>query len=116
MALPQSTTASRSSTQSSTQSQTSEGATPAPVPLRSLSPRRARPTRTPGFSQKSLPGSPARSQTFTTVDEDGVTHLHHASPNHTNVHTECGRHSDEWLFGGLSLAEVLKGLVWSAKK
>ena len=26
---------------------------------------------------------------------------------HTNVYTECGRHSDDWLFGGLGLGDVV---------
>ena len=28
-------------------------------------------------------------------------HSHHS---HTNVHTQCGRHSDEWLFGPITAA------------
>jgi len=27
-----------------------------------------------------------------------------------NVHTECGRHSDDWLFGGFSVSEAVKKL------
>jgi hypothetical protein len=26
----------------------------------------------------------------------------HSSSDHTNVYTECGRHGDDWLFGGIS--------------
>jgi len=25
----------------------------------------------------------------------------HSSSGHTNVYTECGRHGDDWLFGGI---------------
>lgn len=32
-----------------------------------------------------------------------------------NVYTECGRHSDEWLFGGFSVADALKKL-WEKEK
>jgi hypothetical protein len=27
------------------------------------------------------------------------------------VHTECGRHGDDWLFGGLSLVRLFGGLI-----
>lgn len=33
-----------------------------------------------------------------------------------NVHTECGRHSDDWLFGGFSMANVVKMFWPSGKK
>jgi len=26
----------------------------------------------------------------------------HSSTGHANVYTECGRHSDDWLFGSIS--------------
>lgn len=45
------------------------------------------------------------------VDEDGISHWHHARQEHVNLHTECGRHGDEWLFGGWSLMEVVRGLL-----
>jgi hypothetical protein len=32
-------------------------------------------------------------------------HLHHS---HTNVYTECGRHCDDWLFGGFSVTKTVK--------
>ena len=38
------------------------------------------------------------------VDEDGISHWHRQE--HVNLHTECGRHGDEWLFGGWSLMGV----------
>ncbi|KAN0099420.1 hypothetical protein V8E51_013195 [Hyaloscypha variabilis] len=76
---------------------------------------------TPRSSQKSLPPHPketnlSAAKTFTTVDEDGIEHIHHASPDHTNVHTECGRHGDDWLFGGWNLGQVIKGLIWGGRK
>jgi hypothetical protein len=45
------------------------------------------------------------------VDEDGISHWHHARQEHVNLHTECGRHGDEWLFGGWSLMGVWRGLM-----
>jgi hypothetical protein len=30
------------------------------------------------------------------------------SGQHTNVHTVCGRHGDEWLFNGFSVTEAVK--------
>ncbi|KAF4633161.1 hypothetical protein G7Y89_g4955 [Cudoniella acicularis] len=33
----------------------------------------------------------------------------HTNPNHVNGYTECGRHSDDWLFGGLSVVGMVKG-------
>ncbi|KAA8566013.1 hypothetical protein EYC84_009813 [Monilinia fructicola] len=35
----------------------------------------------------------------------------HSSNEHANVYTECGRHSNDWLFGGLSLSGVVKK-IW----
>jgi hypothetical protein len=86
-----------------------------------------RPRSAERSSQKSIPltssrtpsRSPARSlneQTEQTrpvewVDEDGISHWHHARPEHANVHTECGRHGDDWLFGGLSLVNIFRGLI-----
>jgi hypothetical protein len=43
------------------------------------------------------------------VDEDGISHWHRQE--HVNLHTECGRHGDEWLFGGWSLMGVVKGVL-----
>jgi hypothetical protein len=45
------------------------------------------------------------------VDEDGISHWHHARQEHVNLHTECGRHGDDWLFGGWSLMGVVRGLL-----
>jgi len=44
-------------------------------------------------------------------EEDRVLkpHSHHG---HTNIHTGCGRHGDDWLFGGLSLVEVVRKMFW----
>ncbi|KAH8597916.1 hypothetical protein B0O99DRAFT_592461 [Bisporella sp. PMI_857] len=34
----------------------------------------------------------------------------HSSEARMNVHTECGRHSDDWLFGGFSVTGAVKKL------
>ncbi|KAE9364333.1 hypothetical protein N431DRAFT_431205 [Stipitochalara longipes BDJ] len=112
MSQPQSHAASTRST--ATQSHSAGESAPA---KRSPSPRKV----TPRTSQRSLPSSPnpsslSTAKTFTTVDEDGIEHIHHASPDHTNVHTECGRHGDDWLFGGWNLGQVFRGLIWGGRK
>lgn len=38
----------------------------------------------------------------------------HSHESHTNVYTECGRHSDDWLFGGISVMEAMKR-VWGRR-
>jgi hypothetical protein len=35
-------------------------------------------------------------------------HSHHG--HHANIHTECGRHGDDWLFGGFSVIDTVKRL------
>jgi hypothetical protein len=35
---------------------------------------------------------------------------HHDSA-HVNAHSECGRHGDDWLFGGASVTESVKWLL-----
>ncbi|CAD6446930.1 6c63be29-f736-443a-b439-87d3f763647f [Sclerotinia trifoliorum] len=42
--------------------------------------------------------------------KDGVKRRHSAN-EHTNVYTECGRHSDDWLFGGFSVSGAVKR-IW----
>jgi hypothetical protein len=32
----------------------------------------------------------------------------HSHPNHNNIYTECGRHGDDWLFGGFSVTGAVK--------
>ncbi|KAF7950525.1 hypothetical protein EAE96_007807 [Botrytis aclada] len=39
--------------------------------------------------------------------KDGVKRRH-SSNEHANVYTECGRHSDDWLFGGFSVTDAVK--------
>jgi hypothetical protein len=39
----------------------------------------------------------------------------HSAEPHKNVYTECGRHSDDWLFGGFSVAGVAKK-IWNKKE
>lgn len=33
----------------------------------------------------------------------------------TNIHTECGRHSDDWLFGGFKIGAVMRR-IWGKKE
>jgi len=46
--------------------------------------------------------------------KDMVKRRHSHEPR-MNVHTECGRHSDDWLFGGFSVAGVVKKF-WDKKE
>lgn len=39
----------------------------------------------------------------------------HSHESRMNVHTSCGRHSDDWLFGGFSVAEIVKKF-WEKKE
>jgi len=39
----------------------------------------------------------------------------HSHENHVNVYTECGRHSDDWLFGGFSVGNAVKKM-WEKKE
>jgi len=43
--------------------------------------------------------------------KDGLKRRHSSNDAHTNVYTACGRHSDDWLFGGFSVAGVVKK-IW----
>ena len=38
----------------------------------------------------------------------------HSNENHVNVYTDCGRHGDDWLFGGWSVGGVMRR-VWGRK-
>jgi len=40
----------------------------------------------------------------------------HSNEAKMNVYTECGRHSNDWLFGGLSVTGVVKMFVPGGKK
>ena len=40
---------------------------------------------------------------------------HSHDPNKVNRYTECGRHSDEWLFGGFSVSDAVRKL-WEKKE
>ncbi|KAF7854618.1 hypothetical protein EAF04_010426 [Stromatinia cepivora] len=42
--------------------------------------------------------------------KDGVKRRHSANER-ANVYTECGRHSDDWLFGGFSVSGAVKK-IW----
>lgn len=117
--MPQPTALSNSKSESSNGTESRSHATPSPPPQQ----RASRASERKESPRRSLPASPARSlntqhtppvqkhsKTEMVEDEDGVVHLHHSHPDHTNVHTECGRHGDDWLFGGFSLVEVFRGL------
>jgi hypothetical protein len=39
----------------------------------------------------------------------------HSHPCHINRHTECGRHGDDWLFGGFSVVELVKRIFKKRK-
>ena len=41
---------------------------------------------------------------------------HHYHETHVNVHTECGRHGDDWLFGGWSMGGVVKRVFSGERK
>ncbi len=34
----------------------------------------------------------------------------------TNGYTECGRHSNDWLFGGISFTEIGKKMLFKKKQ
>jgi len=44
----------------------------------------------------------------------GIKRRHTVDPR-VNIHTECGRHSDDWLFGGWSVAGAVKK-IWDKKE
>lgn len=62
----------------------------------------------------SVSSDPLASTSKPERDEDGRTlkKAHH----HTNVYTECGRHSNDWLFGGISVTQTVKGMIWHKKQ
>lgn len=39
----------------------------------------------------------------------------YSNENHVNVYTDCGRHGDDWLFGGWSVGGAVKK-VWGRKE
>jgi hypothetical protein len=79
-------------------------------------------------SSTQLPRSPTSPKTATSgqqghspingskKDDRGmITKRHsHSSELHTNLYTNCGRHSDDWLFGGFSLSRAVKR-IWERK-
>ena len=46
---------------------------------------------------------------------DMVKRRHSHDPNRVNVYTECGRHSDDWLFGGWSVSGAVKK-IWDRER
>jgi hypothetical protein len=62
----------------------------------------------------STSSDPSLSTSKSEPDEDGriLKKAHH----HTNAHTECGRHSNDWLFGGISVTQTVKGMIWHKKR
>ena len=43
-------------------------------------------------------------------------HVRHPHESHVNVLTECGRHGDDWLFGGWSVGGMVKRVFSGRKK
>ncbi|KAF4632860.1 hypothetical protein G7Y89_g5252 [Cudoniella acicularis] len=41
---------------------------------------------------------------------------HSFEPNKMNVYTECGRHGDEWLFGGFTVAGAFRKVIGGKKE
>ncbi|KAF8860893.1 hypothetical protein BDZ45DRAFT_292243 [Acephala macrosclerotiorum] len=66
----------------------------------------------PGKStRKSAPHTPRQAtRTHTKQSRHGI------KGDHINVHTECGRHSDDWLFGGLSLSDIARWLFGKGRR
>jgi len=65
------------------------------------SPKNVKFGRGEGMSLVKSPTTPAGGK------KDMVKRRHSHEPR-MNVYTECGRHSDDWLFGGFSVAGVVK--------
>jgi len=59
-------------------------------------------------------GSDDRSMTSPTSYK-GMPKRRHSHESKVNVYTECGRHSNDWLFGGFSVAGVVKKF-WEKKE
>jgi len=67
------------------------------------------------FRGRSPPSSKAKTPSPTTSTGSGKTATRRSRsddrPAHQNVHTECGRHSDDWLFGGFSITGSIKKMM-----
>jgi hypothetical protein len=50
-----------------------------------------------------------------TRDSDNKTRRRRSNDPKINVYTECGRHSDDWLFGGFSVSGTMK-MLWDKKE
>jgi hypothetical protein len=48
------------------------------------------------------------------MPDQGSKRRHRHEPK-VNLYTECGRHSDEWLFGGFSVSEAVRK-IWERKE
>lgn len=44
----------------------------------------------------------------------GQPHSRRPEMSHMNVYTQCGRHGDDWLFGGFSVSQTVKRM-WDRK-
>jgi hypothetical protein len=73
------------------------------------SPKNVKFGRGDGMSLEKSPTTPTSA-----TRKDMVKRRHSTEPR-MNVHTECGRHSDDWLFGGFSVAGVVKK-IWDKKE
>ncbi|KAI9645095.1 hypothetical protein NHQ30_005829 [Ciborinia camelliae] len=80
---------------------------------RSPTPSMLRRRKTDGEAIKSGPTSAGfvdKRTKFNEGKKDNITRRHSAN-EHANVYTECGRHSNDWLFGGFSVSGVVKK-IW----
>lgn len=62
-----------------------------------------------GFGQHGEEGDNRRSERE--GREQSSPKSRHSHENHVNVHTECGRHGDDWLFGGWNIGGVVKRVL-----
>jgi hypothetical protein len=50
-----------------------------------------------------------------TRDSDHKTRRRRSNDAKMNVYTECGRHGDDWLFGGFSVSGTVK-MLWEKRE
>ncbi|KAH8685413.1 hypothetical protein BGZ60DRAFT_425910 [Tricladium varicosporioides] len=62
------------------------------------------------FSQRSTPRTRQQSSHSSYYASNGGIPRRSTNPSHINGYTECGRHGDDWLFGGLSVVGMVKGV------
>jgi len=72
------------------------------------------PPKSAGLVDKSLRVASGPKSSASPEDDDKLKRKH-SHETKVNVYTECGRHSDEWLFGGFSVADAVKRL-WEKER